>query len=93
MEFLYDHNALPFYSEEDIAQRERFTRAIARHVQRLLLAQNPAWTFHRIEAPCLVPRSLVNPNYTNEDLWAQASEDPERQLVLKPETTPSTYAW
>ena len=93
MEFLYDYNALPFYDEEDLVQRDRFTHAIARHVARLLLAENPAWTFHRIEAPCLLPRALVNPNYTDEDLWAQDSADHNRALVLKPETTPSTYAW
>lgn len=93
MEFLYDYNALPFYNEEDIFQRDRFTRVIASHVQRLLLLENSAWTFHRIEAPCLVPRSLISKNYTDEDLWVQASVDPDRSLVLKPETTPSTYAW
>lgn len=93
MEFLYDYNALPFYDQEDLIQRARFTQAIARHVQHLLLAENPAWTFHQIEAPSLLPRNLVNPNYTDEDLWVQASADPTRALVLKPETTPSTYAW
>lgn len=93
MEFLYDYNALPFYTQEDIEQRERLTRAIATHVQRLLEATNPAWRFHRIEAPCLLPRALVNSNYTEEDMWVQAADTPDRQLVLKPETTPSTYAW
>lgn len=93
MEFIYDYNALPFYDEQDLIQRDRFTRAIAHHVRRLLLETNPAWSFHRIEAPCLIPRALVNPNYTEEDLWAQQSDTPDRMLVLKPETTPSTYAW
>ena len=93
MEFLYDFNALPFYSEQDIIDRERFARAMADHVRRLLLATNPAWTFTRIEAPTLIPRNLVNPNYTNEDLWVQESKDPSRALVLKPETTSSTYTW
>lgn len=93
MEFIYDYNALPFYTAEDLADRARLTTAMAGHVHRLLLATNPAWTMHQIEAPTLIPRALVNPNYTDDDLWAQASDSPERQLVLKPETTPSTYAW
>lgn len=96
MEFIYDYNCLPFYSEEDLVQRQRFTTALASHVRRLLLATNPAWSFHQIEAPTLIPRALVNPNYTEQDIWVQqtASEaDPARALVLKPETTPSTYAW
>lgn len=93
MEFLYDYNALPFYDQEDLLLRVRFTQAMARHVERLLRATNPAWEFHQLEAPTLLPRALVNPNYTDADLWAQTSDTPERQLVLKPETTPSTYAW
>ncbi len=93
MHFIYDYNALPFYSEEEILLRERFTQAIARHVQRLLLETNPAWSFHRLEAPCLIPRALVSENYSNDELWTQFEDTPNRQLVLKPETTPSTYAW
>jgi glycyl-tRNA synthetase len=93
MEFLYDYNALPFYDEQDIVQRQRFTQAIAAHVKNLLLATNAAWTFHQIEAPCLIPRALVSANYSDQDMWAQACDDATRQLVLKPETTPSTYAW
>lgn len=93
MEFIYDYNALPFYDQDDLIQRARFTQAIARHMERLLKATNPVWQFHQIEAPTLIPRALVSANYTEDDLWAQASDTPERQLVLKPETTPSTYAW
>ena len=94
MEFIYDYNCLPFYSEEEITQRERFTQNLAFHLRRLLLATNPAWSMHRIEAPSLIPRALISSNYTNEDLWVQEEPDPNRQqLVLKPETTPSTYAW
>ncbi len=93
MHFIYDFNSLPFYDEEDLVQRNRFTVAIFQHVRRLLKVTNPAWEFHRLEAPCLIPRALVSANYTDEDLWAQASETADRQLVLKPETTPSTYAW
>lgn len=93
MEFIYDYNALPFYSEQDILDRARFTQAIASHVERLLKETNPAWKMVRIEAPTLIPRALVSSNYTDEDIWAQHCLDPDRQLVLKPETTPSTYAW
>ena len=93
MHFIYDYNALPFYSEEEILLRDRFTQAIAQHVQRLLHQTNPAWSFHRLEAPCLIPRALVSENYANDELWTQFQDTPERQLVLKPETTPSTYAW
>lgn len=94
MDFLYDYNALPFYSEEDIFLREKFTQSLARELQAILLSTNPAWTMTRIEAPCLIPRDLVNANYTNDDLFVQEERDPNKKiLVLKPETTPSTYAF
>ena len=92
MEFLYDYNALPFYNQEDLMCRQRFVSMIAFHVERLLKSTNPAWTMHQIEAPCLIPRELINANYTDEDIWAQQSAS-DRQLVLKPETTPSSYVY
>ena len=55
-------------------------------------SQNKAWQFKRIEAPCLIPRDLVSPNYTNEDMYVQESIG-HSELVLRPETTPSTYAY
>lgn len=93
MEFIYNYNALPFYDADDLIQRQRFTVAIARHVDRLLKSTNPAWTFTQIEAPTLIPRELINPNYTEDDIWAQQHMENATQLVLKPETTPSTFAW
>lgn len=93
MEFIYNYNALPFYDADDIIQRQRFTVAIARHVERLLKSTNSAWTFTQIEAPTLIPRELINANYTDEDIWVQQQMDNATQLVLKPETTPSTFAW
>lgn len=93
MEFIYNYNALPFYDADDLIARQRFTVAIARHVERLLKSTNPAWSFTQIEAPTLIPRELINSNYTEEDIWAQQQIDNPTQLVLKPETTPSTFAW
>jgi glycyl-tRNA synthetase len=37
---------------------------------------------------------MINPNYTNDDLWVFHQHDKnESELVARPETTPSTYAW
>ena len=93
MEFIYNYNALPFYTEEDLLQRQRFTTAIASHVKKLLLETNKAWSFTQIEAPTLIPRELVSSNYTEEDIWVQNKFNHATELVLKPETTPSTFAW
>ena len=94
MDFLYDYNALPFYTEEDIMLRAHFTESLQFRLKQILISTNPAWTMERIEAPCLIPRDMISQNYTNDDLWVQEEPDPNRKtLVLKPETTPSTYAW
>lgn len=88
MQKIYNTNSLVHWNEEEIEQREHFTKYFAREVKQFLLDENPAWMFNRIEAPMMIPKSLINENYTNEDLWCL-----EEDLVLKPETTPSTYAW
>lgn len=93
MEFIYNYNALPFYTEEDLIQRQRFTHAIANCVKKLLLQTNKSWTFYQIEAPTLIPRELISENYTSDDIWEQKQHNNSAKLVLKPETTPSTYAW
>ena len=56
------------------------------------MEQNSQWKFFQIEAPCLIPHELINPNYTNEDIWMQESID-NIKIALKPETTPSSYLY
>lgn len=89
---IYNFNNLPFYSEEEILEREFLVTKLRNGIQAMLLRQNKAWQFKRIEAPCLIPRELVSANYTNEDMYVQQSLG-HTELVLKPETTPSTYAY
>ena len=89
MKTLYNINSLPFWEEKDIRIRKQIEENIKEDVKDILLKQNKMWKFHQIEAPCLIPTHLVNSNYTNEDIWMQ--EDAE--LVLKPETTPSSYLY
>ena len=35
--------------------------------------RNRAWRFERIEAPMLIPRELLNPEYTDEKIFAVPS--------------------
>jgi len=93
MEQIYNLNNFPFYDEEDIRLREHFSREMPLEVARILTQLNPAWTFERIEAPCLIPRELLSPEYTDDDIWAQPVRADQTALALKPETTPATYAW
>lgn len=91
---LYDINALAHWEERQIEVREDLTRFFAREVRAFLLGTNPAWDIRRVEAPTLMPRRLVSDAYTNEDIWVQERlSEHDHDLVLRPETTPSTYAY
>lgn len=92
MESIFNINGLMFWSDREIRLRRRFEEHFAAELQKALLSENSAWQFIQIEAPLLTPRSLINTNYTNEDVWIQESFDSE-ELVLRPETTPGSYAY
>lgn len=92
MEFIYDFNALPFLSKKDLLLKDYLVRRIELEIQDIFHAQNKAWQFIQIEAPCLIPRDLINQNYTNEDIWMQETLN-HSPIALKPETTPSSYLY
>lgn len=71
MKNIYDINGLIFWNAEEIALRSQLQEAFARGLYSSLLAENPGWSIHQIEAPLLTPRSLLNVNYTAEDIWVQ----------------------
>lgn len=94
METLYNVNSLIFWEEKDIRLRKQFEENIKEDVKSILLSENPSWKFYQIEAPCLIPVSLINPNYTENDIWMQEQKfDEKERLALKPETTPSSYIY
>jgi len=94
MKPLYNINGLVHWTQREISLRESMQARFAEDVFGWLRGTNPAWRFDRVEAPIMIPRSLINPNYTNDDLWVFHQHDEnEPALVARPETTPSTYAW
>jgi glycyl-tRNA synthetase len=92
MQILYNTNGLVFWEEKEIRIRKFIEESIKEEVKRILLDQNQSWKIFQIEAPSLIPMDLINPNYTSDDVWAQDSKS-ETPLVLKPETTPSSYIY
>lgn len=91
---LYNTNSLVFWEEKDIRLKRQIEENLKEEVKTILLEQNPQWKLFQIEAPSLIPIELINPNYTTDDIWVQESKsDTETQLVLKPETTPSSYLY
>lgn len=92
MEHIYEVNGLVFWTEDEIHLREHFKTSFARQIKQILHSMNKAWHLIEIEAPLFTPRELINPNYTNEDVWVQEIKDEnDHELVLRPETTPGSY--
>jgi len=93
MQTLYNINSLVIWEEKEIRIRKFIEEMIKEEIRKILLDQNPSWKFFQIEAPSLIPFDLINPNYTSDDVWMQENKDEDLQLVLKPETTPSSYIY
>ncbi|MFA7407707.1 MAG: aminoacyl--tRNA ligase-related protein [Anaerolineaceae bacterium] len=88
---LYGVETLRFYNEEEIEFREMMTKVFTDTVKRTLVDMNKAWRIHRVEGPLLTPRSFVSSSYTEDDIFETQVEKMSQKLVLRPETTASTY--
>jgi glycyl-tRNA synthetase len=84
----FDVNGLTVWTEEEISRRQCLKSFFAHRVQRALLATNPAWQVTEVETPVLMPAALVNPQYTEDDVFHTCSD---RSLALRPETTAASY--
>lgn len=91
---LYNANGLVHWDERQIRLRESLITHFAAETGVFLRATNPAWDIRRVEAPLLIPRTMISDAYDETDVWMQQTPDPGAQpLVLRPETTPSTYRY
>lgn len=88
MQSNYNVNGLITWNEKEIEARDYFTKQLILSVKESLLNANKAWSFTRIESPLLTPSELINPNYTDEDVYRVNSE-----LTLRPETTIGSYEY
>lgn len=91
---LYDANGLVHWTERDIRVRESAITHISAEVAATLKSTNSAWDIRRVEAPLLVPRAMISAAYSPEDIFVQQQlSEHDHELVLRPETTPSTYIY
>ncbi|WP_416066374.1 aminoacyl--tRNA ligase-related protein [Rhizobium sp. ZK1] len=91
---LFNVNSLVHWEEREINMRDHMVRLFSEEVRNFLRSANPAWDVRRVEAPALTPRALVSDAYTNADIWVQEQlTETDALLVLRPETTPSTYVY
>jgi glycyl-tRNA synthetase len=87
----YDIESLRFYDEAEIELREMMITRLSNTVKRTLLSVNPAWKFYRTEGPLLTPRDFVSPSYDEDDIFITQISKAGSELVLRPETTVSSY--
>jgi glycyl-tRNA synthetase len=91
---LFNVNSLVHWEEREINMRDHMVRFFSEEVRTFLRSANPAWDVRRVEAPALTPRALISDAYTNADIWVQEQlAETDAPLVLRPETTPSTYIY
>lgn len=86
-ESIYDKNGLIFWSEEEIRLRNMMTDYFVSQMKLSLKSQNTAFEFIQVEAPILTPNELINPNYTDEDVFRIGG------LTLRPETTMGSFLY
>lgn len=87
-------NSLVHWEEREILRRENLIRHFSEEVRFFLRSVNAAWDVRRVEAPTLIPRNMISDAYDNNDVWVQTRvTETDTELVLRPETTPSTYAY
>jgi glycyl-tRNA synthetase len=84
---------LRFWNEDELDHRDMAQSRIVQTVKSNLTRINPAWVFRRMEGPQLTPRDFLSAEYTDEDIWTTPNTMAEQQIVLRPETTASTYAF
>lgn len=87
MNNLYDSNGLVFWSEGEIKLRTMFEEHFVQKLKENLKSQNRAFDLHKCEAPLLTPTDLINPNYTEEDVWIQSEANTSGALLSYIEQT------
>lgn len=86
MENLYDSNGLIFWSEDEIRLRRMVEQHVVAALTNILKTRNRAFEFVQVEAPLITPRTFINQNYSNEDMFVL-----DDRFVLRPETTIGSY--
>ena len=84
---LYSYNNIIFWTEEQIHLRKMLETFFVTTLSRILKEQNSAFEFFQIEAPLLTPQALINPGYTEADIYSLGD------IALRPETTMGSYAY
>jgi glycyl-tRNA synthetase len=85
---IFNTNGLVVWTEQDIQFREFCTTYISSVIKESLLTENNAWKFYRIESSLLTPNALINPEYSDSQVYKTSDN-----LTLRPETTAGSYQY
>ena len=90
---LYDTGALRFWTEREIMLREQFAERAVASVMTNLKNLNSAWASFRCEGPLITPRDRISASYDENDVFLLSAQIAGKEAVMRPETTPSSYAY
>jgi glycyl-tRNA synthetase len=81
-------NGLVTWNEEEISDRHYLINYFELKIKDILFNLNRAWSFHRIESSCLIPKEFLNKEYEISDVFSTGLD-----LILRPETTAASYEY
>ena len=87
-----ESGALRFWSEIEILLRQQFKERITTSIKEVLLLANPSWQFLEVEGPILTPLHYLSDEHTDKDVFVTNHEAGNDDVVLRAETTASSYA-
>lgn len=90
-EALFNVGGLRFWNNDQINTRERVIKQVTDRLQNVLLDINQAWRFERVDTPVLVPRSIINAAYSEEDIFVLKNTLGGEDHALRAETTAGSY--
>jgi len=82
---------LRWWTQEELESRDMTVDILRITIQNTLSSINKSWNFQRVEGPMLVPRHMVAPGYTGDDLWTMNGDIAGGPATMRPETTSSSY--
>lgn len=85
--------SIRLWDEHEINFREIAISKISSTVNQTLTKVNPAWKFMRIDGPVLTPGTMISDSYDDNDIFQTQVIKAGGMVVLRPETTASSYAW
>lgn len=90
---LWGHGGLRFWGPQHLLKRRQAKERFVYAMNDVLRGVNQAWHLEEVEGPMLMPRQHINANYDGNDVWLLQAQLGEDDAVMRPETTPSTYAY